>query len=318
VTCRARIGILGEHELRSTLDVAGADGRLWARFDGWDDRRFDLPPAAHQMLLNPATARLSHPWPLPAGSDSDVVACRIGLDAFPPGWLNAHGGLWRRVIAALVLGSEERAIWRTSKMPEARRLEWLLGRIAAKDAVRQHLHRRYSLDLCPADVEILPDATGRPVVHCRTKAPSHAPIVSISHVFGAAIAIAGDGEALSGIGVDLERQGRMTRDMEQIAFSAAEREMLTLLGDDQRQRWSMRLWCAKEAFAKSTACSVGPASRALTVEHVHIDRGTVLLRYAPQDGASVTLPVSTAEEGEWVVATCVGVAASQTTEGARP
>jgi phosphopantetheinyl transferase (holo-ACP synthase) len=91
-----------------------------------------------------------------------------------------------------------------------------------------------------------------------------------------------------------------------------------LLGGDQRERWSMRLWCAKEAFAKSTACSVGPASRALTVEDVHVDQGTVLLRYTPQDGASVTLPVSTAEEGDWVVATCIGVAAAQTTEGARP
>ena len=318
LTCHARIGIEGEQELRSTLDVVGADGRLWARFEGWDDRRLDLPPVAHQMLLHPATASLSRPWPLAADAGSEVVAFRIGLDAFPAGWLNLHGGLWRRVIAALVLGKEERAIWRTAKMPEARRLEWLFGRIAAKDAVRDHLRRRYSLDLCPADVEILPDATGRPVVHCRVEAPARAPIVSISHVAGAAIAIAGDGEALSGIGVDLERRGRMKPDMEQIAFSAAEREILRLLDDDQRQRWSMRLWCAKEAFAKSTACSVGPASRALMVENVHIDDGTVLLRYTPQDGASVTRPVATAEEGDWVVAICVGAHAAETTEGARP
>jgi acyl transferase domain-containing protein/phosphopantetheinyl transferase (holo-ACP synthase) len=317
LACHARIATEGEQELRSTLDIVGADGRLWARFEGWDDRRFDLPPIAHQLLLHPATASLSDRWPAADEAGSEVVSFRIGLDAFPAGWLNEHGGLWRRVIAALVLGAEERAIWRSSKMPAARRLEWLLGRIAAKDAVRDYLRRRYSLDLCPADIQILPDATGRPVVHCCLAAPRRAPIVSISHVAGAAIAIAGDGQALSGIGVDLERCGRMKPDMEQVAFSAAERDMLRQFDADRRPGWSMRFWCAKEAFAKSTACSVGPASRALTVENVDVDDGTVLLRYTPEDGASVTRPVATAEDGDWVVATCLGADAAETTEGAR-
>jgi phosphopantetheinyl transferase len=222
------------------------------------------------------------------------------------------------VIAALVLGKEERAIWRTSKMPETRRLEWLFGRIAAKDAVREQLRRRHALDVCPADIEILPDANGRPVVHCRIAGRGRMPIVSISHVAGDAIAIAGDGEALSGIGVDLERRGRMTPDIERVAFSPKEREMLRLLGDTQRQGWSTRLWCAKEAFSKFTACSVGPASPALIVEHVEMDQGTVLLRYTAEDGVSISLPVATAEEGDWVVATCVGAHAAETMEGARP
>jgi phosphopantetheinyl transferase len=79
----------------------------------------------------------------------------------------------------------------------------------------------------------------------------------------------------------------------------------------------MRLWCAKEAFAKSTACSVGPASRELRVEHFHPDQGTVRLRYTPPHGVSFTSPVATAEDGDWVVATCLGAHATETTEGVR-
>src|SRR5204863_6750447 len=166
----------------SSLDVIRPDGRLWARIEGWDDRRFELPAFAHEMLVRPETGRLGQPWPMMRAHDS-VVACRVGIDSFPAGWLNAHGGLWRRVIAALVLSRRERALWLGSRMPERRRLEWLLGRIAAKDAVRDYVSRRFSLSLRPADVEILPDETGRPIVGgLWARGVPRPPLVSISHV----------------------------------------------------------------------------------------------------------------------------------------
>jgi len=180
--------------VRSDLDVIGADGRLWARFEDWEDRRFDLPDDAFQALMQPASARLSHPWPIAnsAVETHGVTAFRIGLDAFPPGWLHAHGGMWSRVLGALVLGRRERAIWYGLKVPERRRLEWLLGRIAAKDAVRNYLQNRFHLNLHPADVEILPDVTGRPLVSGSwTSQLSRVPLVSISHVDGSAVAIEG-------------------------------------------------------------------------------------------------------------------------------
>src|SRR4030095_10379221 len=130
--------------------------------------RFDLPQPAFRALLDPASSRLSRKWPgVPLVTESAdanrVVAYTIGLDAFPPGWLHAHGGMWSRVLAALMLGRRERAIWYSLKVPERRRLEWLLGRIAAKDAVRDYLLRRFQLTLSPAEVEILPEQSGRPV-----------------------------------------------------------------------------------------------------------------------------------------------------------
>jgi phosphopantetheinyl transferase len=310
LTCRARIQLVGQQQVRSNLDLVRADGRLWARFEEWEDRRFDLPEAAFRALLDPANARLSQPWPLVSESSEagQLIACRIGLDAFPPGWLHAHGGMWARVLGALVLGRREREIWHALKAPEARRLEWLLGRIAAKDAVREFLQRRFHLKVHPADVQVLPDESGRPTVTGAWRAQagiSREPLVSISHVDGAAVAVLADGEAASGVGVDLERCGRMKPEMEHVAFTAPERELLARLDGDERQTWALRLWCAKEATAKATGCDAGPVSDRLAIERVMPDRGTVVVRYHSGEVGGRTLSAATARDGDWVVATCI-------------
>jgi acyl transferase domain-containing protein/phosphopantetheinyl transferase len=311
LTCRARIALVGERQVRSDLDVVRADGQLWARFEEWEDRRFELPKAAFRALLQPATTRLSAEWPLlslmnDAAGVSRMIAFRIGLDAFPPGWLHAHGGMWSRVLGALTLSRRERTIWFGLNAPERRRLEWLLGRIAAKDAVRDYVRRRFHLTLHPADVEILPDASGRPIVAgAWTVQVPRVPLVSISHVDGAAVAVLTDGDGIAGVGVDLERSGRMKPGMETVAFNARELELLNGVDGDERQAWTLRLWCAKEASAKATGCEVGPMSSALAVERIHREQGVVVMRYQSPDAGDVTLSASTAREGDWIVATCI-------------
>jgi acyl transferase domain-containing protein/phosphopantetheinyl transferase len=308
LTCRAHIALVGDHQVRSDLDVVGADGRLWARFEDWEDRRFDLPKPAFRGLLHPASARFSHPWPLvnDTADMNRIIAFRIGLDTFPPGWLHAHGGMWSRVLGALALSRRERAIWHGLKGPERRRLEWLFGRIAAKDAVRDYLQRRFHMSLHLADVEILPDPSGRPIVGgAWTSMVPRIPLVSISHVDGSAVAVLTDGEGISGVGIDLERCGRMKPGMDDMMFGARERDMLKGLDEDERQAWALRLWCAKEASAKATGGDVGPVSEFLAVERIHRERGTVVMRYVPPGAGSLTLSASTAREGEWIVATCI-------------
>jgi phosphopantetheinyl transferase len=131
------------------------------------------------------------------------------------------------------------------------------------------------------------------------------PLVSISHVDGSAIAVVTDGEGVAGIGVDLERRGRMKPGMEDVAFSAPEREMLDSFVGDERQAWALRFWCAKEASAKATGCDVGPVSAALAIERIDREHGTVFMRYTPPNADDVLLSASTTHDGEWIVATCI-------------
>jgi acyl transferase domain-containing protein/phosphopantetheinyl transferase len=309
--CTARLDAIGELELRSTLDVVGRDGRLWARFQGWMDRRFDVPERVVRFLLDPTASMLSTPWMIPPNADipDTFTAFRIGVDAFPKGWLIAHGGLWSRVLAATLLGERERVLWNGLQLPEGRRLEWLLGRIAAKDSVREYLRRHHGLMLCPADVELLPDGDGRPIVQGTwTSRLSRVPLVSLSHAEGTALAIAGDSAGLRGIGVDLERLGRMRTDTRQAAFNGEEHAVLDRLNAAERNAWALRLWCAKEASAKALGKGFAIGWGAFRVREIDKRSGTVYLRVQPAGTLGIDMAVSTAQDGDWIVATCAAAA----------
>ena len=309
--CRARIALVGEQQVRSDLDVVDPDGRLRLRLVGWWDRRFDVPKRFLRFLHAPRDARLSEPWPAPVGglADGGFRAYRLALDGFPPALFTAHGGIWQRALAHLALGRREREIWRGLRTPEPRRLEWLLGRVVAKDALRAFLEERHGLRLAPADVEILPDANGRPVPGgAWTRDVPRAPILSLSHAGGVAVAVVGEGQAGAGVGVDVEHAGRMKEETKDLAFTSAEQALLDAVGDGP-ERWPLRLWCAKEAVAKALGLGLAGGPRGIVAEQLDAARGTVRLRLSGEmalrlpavDGR--TFVAHTARERDVVVAT---------------
>jgi phosphopantetheinyl transferase len=93
--------------------------------------------------------------------------------------------------------------------------------------------------------------------------------------------------------------------MEDVSFTAREREMLAAFEGEERQAWALRLWCAKEASAKATGGEVGPISDAIAIERIEQELGTVIVRYTSPGAGSVTLSAATARDGEWIVATCI-------------
>jgi acyl transferase domain-containing protein/phosphopantetheinyl transferase len=311
VTCVARIAMPHPDRIRARLDVIGANGHLWARFDGWEDRRFDVPPAAVQLLLKPATSALSSPWKPPIANDRPerFVARRVEPDAFPPDWLTSQGGLWARVLGAAVLSRREREYWHALKLPSTRRTEWLLGRIAAKDAVRQYAQQYLGVQLRPADVEVMPDKHGRPVVGgAWTRGGGRPPLISISHIEGVAVALAADGERLAGIGIDLERVGRMRPNTARVAFTDRELQFLDTVDQTDRDAWALRLWCAKEACAKATGRGFEAGLYAFAICDLDPQRGAVSIRFEAPNETGADLLASTAQDGQWIFATCAAAA----------
>jgi hypothetical protein len=204
LTCQARIDPVQEQQIRSDLDVVGQDGRLWARFIGWEDRRFGLPTPFFRFIFTPGEIMLSEAWPqaVAARPNSDVwQASRFDLDAFPEGFFTDHGGIWRRVLAYLVLSRRERELWHNLHMSEQHGLEWLLGRVAAKDAVRRYLKQRHDMVLYPADIEIVSDDNGRVWGQGTwSQEVSSVPLLSLSYTEGVALAMVGQGEAVANEG----------------------------------------------------------------------------------------------------------------------
>ncbi|MFN2383641.1 MAG: beta-ketoacyl synthase N-terminal-like domain-containing protein [Gemmatimonadota bacterium] len=223
--CTVHIRRPGARQVSADVEFS-AGGRVWARFQGWEERR---TPSAAWM------------WPVIQFPDRNALATPVaGLD----------GGAWlpadlfpvvssRDYFARRYLDGREMAAYRA--LGPRRRAEWLAGRIAVKDAVRQWLWARGHGPLFPIQVAVHAEPGRRP----RVTAPDAPDLrVSLSHRAGAAAARVAEGHE---VGIDLERVEPRAPGFDAIAFTAAERALLPL---DDRDAWRARFWAAKEAVAK--------------------------------------------------------------------
>jgi phosphopantetheine--protein transferase-like protein len=138
----------------------------------------------------------------------------------------------------------------------ARRFEWLLGRIAAKEAVL--LLTKGDRNAC-----VLSDPEGRPVVRRRSSDASL--FVSITHKNGQAVAAA----AFAPIGVDLE-QLRAVQDVDAFAqrvLTDDERAYAELTGE--MEDVSIVFWSMKEAAAKASGALFVGQERAFSVDAIN-------------------------------------------------
>jgi phosphopantetheine--protein transferase-like protein len=302
VQCRVRVRFVDSQWIRSDIELVGADETCLVRMTGWEDRRLDLPRRFYDFRISPENVLLADSWsdPIRALPNPDAFYC-TALDQLPEETFESHGSIWLLVLAYMVLNRNERPEWHALGSSGKRRLDWLMGRIAAKDAVRLWLRDTAGLHLCPADIEITPDSHG--ALEAGGKWAGHVgskPLVSISHSGGRAIAVTGRSPESSGIGVDMEQIGRITAEFERLIFTGREQEVLASLGGHPRAEWTTRLWCAKEAVGKALGRGLpaGPAS--LQIREADLQTGKV--RVAVSEELRDILPDG--HEGEFTAYTC--------------
>jgi phosphopantetheinyl transferase len=216
-------------------------------------------------------------------------------------------------VAYMVLNHTERRVYHGLRGPTARQVEWLAGRIAAKDAVRAYVLHRYGLQAPAGDIEIGNDAQGRPEVQGAWL--QHVPIVprvSLAHADGKAVAIAGDVSGVVGIGIDLQGISPRPAEFDDIAFTAEERALMRAVDGSARDERRMRFWCVKEAVAKALGRGLLEGPRSVVIEEWDDTTGVALagLRGAlaaefPQL-ADKRLIAYTTRTGDHIVATSFG------------
>ncbi|WP_323139135.1 polyketide synthase [Streptomyces platensis] len=236
--CEVRAG-----SVRGEVELCGADGRVWARLEGWTYRRFGADERVWPMKFTPEV-------------------CGIG-EPRPGGWCLARRR-WsdpasQELVMRRYLGAAERARY-DGCAPRAR-APWLLGRIAAKDAVRELLWESGAGPVFPAEIQIGSDGHGRP----RAEGPlAHGLHLTLAHKDRLAVALA---HRAGPVGIDIERVTDDPQALERIALSPAERRLADDLharhapGHTGRAYWLTALWCAKQAAAK--AAGNGPGRRPL-------------------------------------------------------
>ena len=263
VDCSVRIT-----RITDTTVVADAqlsiNGTVWAEFSDWTDRRFDSNPDTVAVERTPERATLSKRqpggWMLLREFWSDVAS--------------------RELIMRNHLGRAERDDY--EKAPLRGRRQWLLGRIAAKDAVRTWLWDNGSGPLFPAEVTIGNDANGKPFVRGELPAIE----LSLAHSADLAVAMARP----EGCGIDIEEVVERAPGAVFIALGNAERALLGSL--TPRPLWFARFWAAKEAAAKADGTGLDGAPRRFVVTAAHEDHIDITV-----DGRTRRVDCTTVEHG---------------------
>ena len=255
----------------SDLEARLPDGTLLMRASGWRDRFFRVPHAFYQARFRPREAFLGQAAdPFDAGGGVTVWQ----LPAFPHGFLEDAGGLWTRLLVNTMLSRTERAHWATMTGPARRRRDWLMGRIALKEAARAWIADHHGVLCLPADMVISVDEGGKPRLDpaaLATLGIAAPPEISLAHSGGGAIAVAAppgrpagvDMETLAGIDPALLAEG---------AFHGSER---ALMGDSPDPARLLAGWCAKEAVAKMDGVGLNGRPRAFVLTRLGADRATI-------------------------------------------
>lgn len=285
----------GAKFLEGQFDCVAPDGTLLMRARGWRDRFFDVPHRFYEARYKVREAWYGGPadsWF--QGVPEDTVVWSV--PAFDDAFLSDAGGIWMRVLANTILSRAERALWRTMTGPMKRRRDWLMGRIALKEAARYWLLTQYGVAVMPADIELHPDQSGKPHVNAEMLAALSlpAPEVSLTHTGGMAMAAAAppgrpigiDMEFLDGVDPALLSNG---------AFSEAER---ALLGPDAAGL--VMGWCAKEAAAKLLGTGLTGRPKGFVLSGV---AGGLARVETPEAGA---LTVAVTQAGGTVLALALG------------
>jgi phosphopantetheinyl transferase len=266
-----RVRSLTKEKIRTDMELI-RDGQLWARIDGWEDRRFESDERVWPVLIHPEHSLLA--------------------DIRPAGWVvvteHWRTSASRELMMRRYLGEREREEYMRQN-PRAQRL-WLLGRIAAKDAVRRWLFEHGRAACHPVEVSLANDESGRPTV----SGPFNADLrVSIAHTQWVAVAQATEGTP---VGIDVERLEDRSTGFVEVAFSSQELAVITDgCPEPERGEWLTRGWAAKEAVGKAVGTGLRGRPKDLIVTEL---KGTRLCVNG--------MWVDTAREGDAVVAWTVG------------
>ncbi|MEV5874879.1 beta-ketoacyl synthase N-terminal-like domain-containing protein [Streptomyces sp. NPDC052101] len=235
VSCVLRITSLTDTVLEADAQLA-VGGRVWAVIGGWQDRRFDNDPTTRPVERFPERHTLS--------------------EAMPGGWALVHER-WpdlasRELIMRNTLGGAERAEY-AARPPRGRR-QWLLGRIAVKDAVRQWLWQHGEGPVFPAELSVKNDELGRPFVTGVHGRALPALDVSLAHRAEAGVAIVRPHTSHPGPGIDIEEVTARDPATLTTALGPAELRLMRARSADgagAEAEWFTRFWAAKEAVAKA-------------------------------------------------------------------
>ncbi|MCA9069038.1 MAG: 4'-phosphopantetheinyl transferase superfamily protein, partial [Planctomycetaceae bacterium] len=306
MTSRGRIQHQSSRRFTHSVELVGPHNRIWCTMERLKYWRFYLPFGEFNFHGPKDDYFLSENWSDAIAdfpSLDENAACCVGL--LPPRDLQAPGMMLAS--ARVTLTIEELRKFRQLKLPDAKKSEWLFGRMAAKDAVRILWRQQTGERMVPADIAIKPDELGKPIASpVGRERPEDYPHVSIAHTEGIVAAL---GSFDLAPGIDLERIAPREESFEKAAFNSAERDLISTASTD-REETLTRFWCAKEAVSKALGQGMvdGPQSLSVTEYdptngHVTVEIGPKLAERLPDGASDSPIVARTLRKEDFIIAT---------------
>lgn len=220
------------------------NGKVWSIIRGWQNRRLEIDDKLWNVSMAPLQNVLS-----------DEVAPGVFL------FRNAYQRVvsWDFILKRYFNQPEKRH--QRSLMPNKKK-EWMISRVAAKDATRMLLLRSRKEAYFPIEFEIRSDEVGKPFLDGPMTGGIH---ISLAHKNLEAVAIASE---KGPVGIDIEEIQPRSAGFMEIVFTAAE---LALLEGRDQDEWMTRCWVAKEAFGKMLGKGLMGNPRAYQIEEINED-----------------------------------------------
>ena len=252
VDCTVRISGIAVRSVTADMELV-ANGAVWCAISDWEDRRFDTDDVL---------------WPFLRFPEVRTVAQRQ-----PGGWWLVMerwtDSASRELLARRFASLSERADYESRNPLEQR--NWLLGRAALKDAVRQHRWALGDDSMFPSEVVIGHDEAGAPYISAPGSA--RALHVSVSHSGRLGVAHIGtDGP----VGIDIERVQARGGRFATLTLTDTERAMLDGLDESAIDLHLTAMWAAKEAAAKAHRTGLGGRPKHWAVTAFEPDRLRIL------------------------------------------
>jgi acyl transferase domain-containing protein/phosphopantetheinyl transferase (holo-ACP synthase) len=286
-----------DRKLYSDVELVGADGQTVLRYIGRVEELVQFPARLYLYAARPRTMQVALPLKeLFAGvPGSEHVAICETDSAVDQLFVR---GPWAEVLAGLTLSRTELTEFRRRRLPPVQAVAWLLGRVAAKEALRQNAGKQ----ACLADIEIQSLPSGAPAAR---GAGSESHVVSLSHKPFYAVAAAGPANKFAGVGIDVEPVRTLDAGLVADSFTDQERALLgQATGTQSADYWLCAGWAAKEAAAKSLGLSLSDPRQARIVQRD--GAAGLVVEFDRRDGSPhETLTIHCRPQGDRVIALCL-------------
>lgn len=215
--------------------------QVWAIVTGWQNRRMGIDEPLWRVSMSPLNNHLS-----------EEIA--PGIFMFHQAYNRVAS--WDFVLKRYFNQAEKK--YYDSLLPN-RKKEWIISRVAVKDAVKNLLVRTKKESYYPIVFEIRSDEHHQPYPYGNMTDGIH---ISIAHKGTDAVGVARYDRP---VGIDIESIEERSEGFYELVFSAAER---ALLADHDISEWATRFWVAKEAYGKYLGKGLQGNPKAYVIEEI--------------------------------------------------